>query len=251
MGIRRTMNRRAFFEFLAIGAATALVAPKMLAVESTGLSGTPINKEPFIPKPRYVPHTPEEFGFIEGLTIFEEPREGYDYSIGVETGDGLGGSPSVVSVMRVGKGDESCEQVAEFVSGKHNPAQLVSIVAKIARKYGGKCIDPRGPMIVIEQVMEPGDVIQQQLKIIGFTRFLKVSGNTKDKEGWYSNSWSVPMLMGRFVEAIEHGWYEPKSKVLCAILSKPNKTVYQNPHVRSAAQSYTGYYAFDEDKRND
>ena len=141
------MNRRSFFKFLGIGAATAVVAPKMLAVESTGLSGTPVNKKPFIPNPIYVQHTPEEFGFIEGLTIFEEPREGYDYSIGVEPGDGLGGSPSVVSVMRVGKGDEPCEQVAEFVSGKHNPAQLVPIVAKISRKYRGKCIDPRGPMI--------------------------------------------------------------------------------------------------------
>ena len=42
------MNRRSFFKFLGIGAATAAVAPKMLA-DTPMMSGTPINKVPYVP----------------------------------------------------------------------------------------------------------------------------------------------------------------------------------------------------------
>lgn len=49
------MNRRSFFKFLGIGAATAAVAPQVIAEaikesKYPGMSGTPINMEPFRPK---------------------------------------------------------------------------------------------------------------------------------------------------------------------------------------------------------
>ena len=67
------MNRRSFFKFLGIGVATASVAPKMLAEGSIPMSGEPINKVPFKPKPQCVAHHPEEFmtnkQFIEEETL--------------------------------------------------------------------------------------------------------------------------------------------------------------------------------------
>ncbi len=115
------MNRRSFFKFLGIGAATAVVAPKMLAERKLDkvVSATinPVSWRGSITYP------------VGDYHVYEEPISGYDYSIGVETGHGLGGDPSVVSVMRVGKEKEPDVQVAEFVSHEHNPAQLTSIVA--------------------------------------------------------------------------------------------------------------------------
>ena len=236
------MNRRSFFKFLGIGAATAAVAPKMLA-------GKPSKIEYTVDDWKWTPIQTHMNCSIDGFTIFEEPHEGYDYSIGVETRYGLGGDPSVVSVMRVGKDREPDVQVAEFSSPHHNGSQLVPIVASIARKYGEKCIDPRGPMIIIEQVQAPGDTVQWQLKIMGFTRFYKaVSAKGMKRDGWYSTSWSIPMLMGRFVEALRQERYTPKSEILCYMISKPTKTVYENPYFRASAQSYVGYHSFDEDK---
>ena len=66
------MNRRSFFKFLGIGAATAAVAPKVLADI----------------KPSKVWYTADEWKW-EPLVTWEEPRSKADYSIGVCVGDGL------------------------------------------------------------------------------------------------------------------------------------------------------------------
>jgi hypothetical protein len=42
----------------------------------------------------------------------------------------------------------------------------------------------------------------------------KIRDDSTKKEGWYSTGWSVPLLMTRFIEAVNGGWYEPRSKWL-------------------------------------
>jgi len=238
------MNRRGFFKFLGIGAAAAIVAPRVLASERHESYDEMMEKIVLtIDNELRKDHKNIE----RNLTIFEEPRKGYDYSIGVFNGDGLGGSPSCISVMRIGEGNEPSVQVAEYVTTKHNPAQLVSIIAQIARRYGEKCKDIRGPMIVIEQVMAPGDMTQAQLKIMGFTRFFKVTGTTNDKngknvewkkDGWYTTKFSLSVMMDRFTEAVREGWYKPQSIQLGCDLTQDVGTKYPTAVVKAAAQSY-------------
>jgi hypothetical protein len=70
--------------------------------------------------------------------------------------------------------------------------------------------------------MRAGDDCQLQLKLMGFRyhhKFIPYDGVKFDeskatKEGWYSNEWSVPLLTGRFQEAINGGWFKPNSKWL-------------------------------------
>lgn len=234
------MNRRSFFKFLGIGAATAAVAPKMLADTSD-----PVYAGPHLIRGKWLPS-------LEGkLTIFNNPRkEGYDYSIGVETGNGID-TPSVFSVMRMGTGDEPCVQVAEYTSHNPTPAQFAHDIAKVAKFYGSVCIDPRGPMLVIEQISDPGDTIQAMMKIMGFTRFFKaVNSNGIKRDGWYTTRFSGPIMMDRFVEAVRLGWYKPQSIQLGGDLTVAGGTKYPTAWVRAAAQSYVGYHSFDEDKRN-
>lgn len=194
------MNRRQLFKFLGIGAATAVVAPKVLALMPT--------REDF-------------YTSLDGkLTVFEKARTGYDYSIGVETGNGFS-TPSVFSVMRIGNGDEPCVQVAEYVSRDPDRTQFSYDIAKVAGSYRAFCKDPRGPMLVIEQVTAPGDCTQAQLKIMGFTRFYKaVSAKGIKKDGWYTTKLSRFMLVDRFQHAVKSGWYEPKSRNMGQISQK-------------------------------
>ena len=232
--VAEIMNRRTFFKFLGIGAATAAVAPNIFA-EITPKEYSPIA----IGKLE-----------IDGLTIYEEPREGYDYSIGVETGHGLGVDPSVISVMRVGKIDEPCVQVAEYVSHEQSPVELVPIVAQIARYYGEECIDPRGPLLVIEQVSAPGDTTQHQLKRMGFTRFYQSRKEFLEKSGWYTTKFSYPMTMERFIESVRNEWYKINSIALSGDLTASGGGKYPTVWVRAATQSYVGYYTNFEDKKN-
>jgi hypothetical protein len=86
----------------------------------------------------------------------------------------------------------------------------------------------------------------------------KIKDESKTKQGWYSNSWSVPMLMTSFVDAINGGWYIPKSKWLieeCKTLERhitgsKSKMEHRegqfDDRVRAAAQSYFTTHDLDD-----
>lgn len=239
------MNRRKFFKFLGIGAATA-VAPNMLAEiksetypECNGGNITLKMLQDAYAKAKINPPN-KLLVCLDGIKIYEEPKHGYDYSIGVDVGNGLNTS-SCISVMRKGLVNEPDVQAAEFVSGTHTPSSLVPVIAAIAEKYGVGCTDPRGPLLVIEQVSSSGDVTQHQLKLMGFTRFYEFVQYRKNrplatKSGWYSNVRSRPILMARFNDAVSSGKYQPKS----SSLTGNTEEVRGNPRFMAAALSYIG-----------
>jgi hypothetical protein len=78
----------------------------------------------------------------------------------------------------------------------------------------------------------------------------KIKEEIGRKEGWWSSSWSVAILMTRFVEAINGGWYVPKSKWLIEELKTlerrqaagKSKLTHRSgqfdDRVRAAAQSF-------------
>ena len=119
-------------------------------------------------------------------------------------------SARVASIDRVQFGADFDVQVAELTSRRMNPAQMTGFVACMAAYFGVSNKDWRGVKFAIEQVRGPGDTCQNQLKIMGFNyhhaprRYdsKKVKDASRSKEGWYSNTWSVPILMTRFVQAV-------------------------------------------------
>lgn len=170
------------------------------------------------------------------LLIFRHPEEGADYSIGVDTADGLGNPDedrSVAEVVINRNGNNRDEQVAEFVSNEVNPPQMVSIAACLGAYYGqwrdGKAYtkDPRGAKYIIEQRERYGDDCQFQLKLMGFIYhhiFIhyddkKVEQNKGHKQGWFSNVWSRPMLLNRFQDATNGGWIRISSPMAIRQLS--------------------------------
>lgn len=198
---------------------------------------------------------------LDRLIVFEEPKPGRQYAIGIDTADGLDNveeERSALEVTLAAKGNNPDIQVAEFTSRRINPAQMVGFAAAIGAWYGQKCRDPRGVKWCIEQRARPGDDCQHQLKIMGFLwhhKMIRYDGaKVKEegfREGWYSSEWSVPFLMNRFSESINNGWYKPNSPFLIAELknlerkiSAAGKTKMEHQagkfddRVRAAAQSY-------------
>lgn len=170
------------------------------------------------------------------LLVFRYPEEGQDYACGIDTADGLGypdEDRSVASMCVTRKGNNRDEQVAEFVSNAVNPAQMVSIAAAMATFYGQwdgmvpHTKDPRGVKFNIEQRDRPGDDCQHQLKLMGFNyhhKFIryddiKVDANKSHKQGWYMYDWSRNIILPKFVDAIQNGWYKPNSPMLVRQLS--------------------------------
>ncbi len=162
---------------------------------------------------------------MDRLIVFEEPRKGNNYSCGIDTADGLGEEDedrSVISVTKNKWAHEYDSQVAEFTTNRLNSAQITAFAAAIGAWYSPACPDSRGIKFAIEQIRGPGDTCQHQLKMMGFNNHhdpqrydgKKIVEKNNHKQGFYSSSWSVSMLMGRFVEAVNGGWYIPKSRWL-------------------------------------
>ena len=206
---------------------------------------------------------------FDKLLVYEAPTPGASYSCGIDTADGLGGEDedrTVVSMTRNRFGDEFDYQVAELTSNRINSAQIVGFAACMAAWYGENARDARGVKFCVEQIGRPGDTCQHQLKLMGFhwhhipRRYdsKKIKDNSTKKQGWYSNVWSVPMLMTRFTEAVNGGWYRPASKWLIEELKTlerheaagrvsklEHRSGQHDDRVRAAAQSYFTAHDFD------
>jgi hypothetical protein len=198
---------------------------------------------------------------MDRILIYEEPQKGQYYSCGIDTADGLGKEDEDRTVLSVANNrfqGEAYKQVAEFTSNKVNAAQVVAFAACLGAYYGPYCPDSRGMKYVIEQIGRPGETCQHQLKMMGFNHHhkpkrydnKKIKSEAGSHEGWWSSPWSVPMLMTRFVEAVNGGWYVPSSRWLIEELKTlerhatsgkskmEHRTGQHDDRVRAAAQSF-------------
>ncbi len=198
---------------------------------------------------------------MDRVLIYDDPEKGQYYSCGVDTADGLGKEDedrTVLSVTNNRFQGEADIQVCEFTSNKVNAAQVVAFAACLGAYYGPCCPDARGMKYVIEQIGRPGETCQHQLKMMGFSNHhkpkrydsKKIKSEQGTHEGWWSSSWSVPILMTRFVEAVNGGWYIPASKWLIEELKTlerhatsgkskmEHRSGQHDDRVRAAAQSY-------------
>lgn len=204
----------------------------------------------------------DESLFLDKVIVWEPPKAGRDYSIGIDTADGLNKpdeDKTVINVTQSAHGNFPDIQVAELASIRINSPQAVGFAAALGAWYGQKCRDPRGAKFCIEQRERPGDDCQLQLKMMGFLfhhqmiRYdnKKVKETASVKDGWYSGAWSVPFLMNRFIDAVRNGWYRANSKWLIAELADlekkitaagrtkiEHKTGKKDDRVRAAAMSY-------------
>ena len=204
------------------------------------------------------------------LWVYEPPQRGAVYSCGVDTAHGLGKEDEdrfCGSMTRVSTGSGCDFQCAEYTSNRLSPSQSVPVLAAMATWYGQKSGYYRGVKFSIEQVEGPGDTCQNQLKIMGFNYHhtpgrldgKKIKDENRHREGWYSNKTTVPILMDRFVEAVNGGWYVPGSRWLIEELRTlerhvvdggRDKMIHQkNKHddrVRAAAQSYLNLHTYDD-----
>jgi hypothetical protein len=203
----------------------------------------------------------EESKTMDRLLVYEPPQRGFYYACGVDTADGLGKEDedrTVLSVTNNRFHGDSDMQVAEFTSNRVNSAQVVAFAACLGAWYGKNSPDGKGMKYAIEQIRGPGDTCQHQLKMMGFNNHhkpkrydsKKIKEESAWKEGWYSSPWAVLMLMDRFRDAVNGGWYIPKSKWLIEELrtlerhesagksKMEHRSGQHDDRVRAAAQSY-------------
>lgn len=120
-----------------------------------------VSKEPLAIPPGYgmLALTPEQRrtaqamendeGLFDRLLIWEPPRRGKKYTIGVDVSSGMAQDRSVIDVTRVGDLQEGEEQVAQFVTFNIEPLDLAYIVDPIGRFYQSRT-DQQPALLAIE-----------------------------------------------------------------------------------------------------
>jgi hypothetical protein len=185
------------------------------------------------------------FDPLEKCLIWKEPEDGYDYAIGWDTGTGVGGDRSVISVNRKGLTDaEPDEQVAEFASDAIALQDIAWFAAPLAALYSKYMKDKPHPKICIEMKRKYGDGPYHELKTAGFRRWHEWGSNFDVKVwrekvgkhgriGWFTNEWSRPLLLSRFFGAVENGWYIVRSKWLAQELAEMEQKVTESGKTRA------------------
>lgn len=177
----------------------------------------------FVPPPRET--DPDD---VDGaLLVFRPPQPNVSYSIGVDTSEGKGQDSTVISVWTYGSRDQPDIQAAEFASCHVNHVEAFAFVMAIAAYYG-RFMDQsvtrwREPYVSVEQLAAVGDTCQLQMAKMGYTNFhhmvrydssvRRIAKHKKSdfKRGWFTGSWSRPMLTGNFVNSAKNGWAEVNS----------------------------------------
>lgn len=171
------------------------------------------------------PDYPEDADGV--LCIYEQPKPGINYALGVDTGGGMGQDSTAISVWAIGDGKFPDTQVAEFASSAVSHVEAFAFILCIAAHYGRYMYDDyfrglvkwREPYVSIEQLASSGDTGQHQMHLLGYTNFHKMPryDNTPQKirrmkrsqgakTGWFTNAWSRPMLLGTFKHWVSNGW---------------------------------------------
>ena len=187
-----------------------------------------------------------KFDPLEKFCIFKEPEDGFDYSIGWDTGTGVGGDRSTLCCTRHGVDAEPDEQVAEYASDSVSLDDIYVYCCALASFYAKHMASVRKPhpKICIEMKRKFGDGPYHVSRQMGFTRWHEWGQGFDRKTftekvgkhgriGWYTNEWSRPLLLSRFFGAVENGWFIVRSKWLADEISDMEQKVTESGKTRA------------------
>lgn len=192
---------------------------------------------------------PETPGYdpLKKLLIYEHPQKDALYSIGIDTGFGVGGDRTVIIVNRNGRDAVPDVQVAEFAADDITNVEVYAWAMAVAAYYGKFMEEGSTPRFVIEQRRKYGDSCYHALKLHGFRnhhhfreydkRTMKPIAGVNAREGWWTNEWSRPLLLGTFKHAVENGWYEINSRFTLAEIEALEQIVGTTGKVRQDHRS--------------
>lgn len=142
------------------------------------------------------------------LLVYEAPRDGFNYSIGVDVAEGVGADRSVCSVVRLGTLNEDDLQVAEWACDCRTTKELGQVAETLGNFYQGR--DGMPALLVIE-ITGPGLDVLSDLAGTNYNNLYerrvydKRDGTTTNKLGWSTNRTSRPRMLQRVLHALQQG----------------------------------------------
>ncbi len=151
-----------------------------------------------------VPELAEQPSLFNTLQIFEHPRKGHRYVVGVDASEGLGQDRSVAAVVRMATLEEPAEEVAQYVTDDTPPRAFAGILDAIGHLYVGP--DGLEAMLAIETNLH-GLSVQDTLQLhLGYRHFYvwevfdqaDPGKRFTTRLGWATTPRSRPILLDQF-----------------------------------------------------
>lgn len=145
---------------------------------------------------------------VQILQIWELPRPGSKYYIGVDVSDGIGADRSVISVVRAATDLRPFEEVAQYISADILPIDLAYVVDTAGRFYSDG--DGQEAKVAVE-TNNHGLATHSELdRHLGYSNFYiwqwedSRPGAKKytNKAGWYTSKRTRPLLITRLFQAL-------------------------------------------------
>lgn len=134
--------------------------------------------------------------FGKELTIYQVPKHGIKYYVGVDTGEGMSLDYSAIEIL-----SQDGIQVAEYKSNKVKPFQFAEIVKDIGFYYNKA-------LLIVEKASAGHTVVDKLKNEFKYTNMYKyveydARGMKKKKVGFITNPKTKPLLVNDFVELFE------------------------------------------------
>jgi len=184
--------------------------------------------------PNYALSRLHEFSFDDtgekppfgAFIIWEPPRKGFQYTIGVDPSWGVGADRSVIHVLRNGTLHSLDTQVAEYVVDNVNMHDLSALCWQIGNIYKDPIEDMEALMSVECNISD--DVVHDLRTKFNYTNLFvwKYYDNRtrmmSNKLGWWTNARTRPKLINKAIQYVQRGWWDIKSPWL----------IYEMKHIR-------------------
>lgn len=158
--------------------------------------------------------TPRDDNLDFYLRIWEKPKAGFKYTIGVDVGSGIGQNKTVFDILRQGADDEPAVQVAQLASAFIGSYDAASFALVLGIYYGQFMSPTKEALMAPEVQIATGDFISDHLSRLGYTNFYYMErfdqrrhpGQKSMRRGWATVGWSRQMMMELYEYAIKSGW---------------------------------------------
>jgi len=166
--------------------------------------------------------TPEDENLNFYLRVWEHPKPGYDYAVGIDVSGGVGQDNSSFDVIRKGKGEEPDVQVAQLYCPWISSAEAPPFAMLLGVWYG-QHMSPLPQALMCPEVQAAvGDIISHQLDVLGYQNFYymermdvkKRPGQKSQRRGWASTTtWARQAMLETFKLHVESGWIVINSQI--------------------------------------
>jgi hypothetical protein len=168
------------------------------------------------------------------VIIWEMPRKGFEYGLGIDTGFGISKDRSVIEGIRKGTAWANDAQVFELAANDLNAQDLWPYAMALGTLYAVVNDGIRKqPKMVIECAAN-GEMTQLELRKRGWTNFhrhlrydrTELREDKSQRLGWYMHEWARKMMLNKLITSVRDGWVDLNSPELISELA----SFYENPN---------------------